>query len=94
MIAYKIFVAVWSLISQAELPMDYVFNEAISNLSESDSSSDENDPKGGDRAPDHGPTPHDDSFPLWWYLQQGLRKQITFVFSIRWVGPWGIYAAD
>ena len=65
MIAYKIFVSVRSLIGQAELPMDYVFNEAISNLSESDSSSDENDPKGGDRAPDHGPTPHDDSFPLW-----------------------------
>ena len=64
MIAYKIFVAVWSLISQAELPMDYVFNEAISNLSESDASGDENDPKGGDGAPDHPPTVHVDPSSL------------------------------
>ena len=65
MIAYKIFEAVRSLIGQAEFLMDQVFNDAISNLSESDASGDENDPKGGDRAPDHGPTPHDDSSPLW-----------------------------
>ena len=64
MIAYKIFVAVWSLISQNELPMDYVFNEAISNLSESDASGDENDPKGGDGAPDHPPTVHVDPSSL------------------------------
>ena len=64
MIAYKIFVAVWSLISQAELPMDYVFNEAISNLGESDASGDENDPKGGDGAPDHPPTVHVDPSSL------------------------------
>ena len=65
MIAYKIFVSVRSLIGQAELLMDQVFNEAISNLSESDASGNQDDPKGGDRAPDHGPTPHGDSSPLW-----------------------------
>ena len=65
MIAYKIFVSVRSLIGQAELPMDYVFNETISDLSESDAGGNEDDPNGGDGAPDHGPTPHGDSFPLW-----------------------------
>ena len=64
MIAYKIFVSVWSFIGQAELLMDQVFNDAISNLGESDSSGDENDPKGGDGAPDHRPTVHGDPSSL------------------------------
>ena len=64
MIAYKIFVSVRSLIGQAELLMDQVFNDAISNLGESDSSGDENDPKGGDGAPDHRPTVHGDPSSL------------------------------
>ena len=64
MIAYKIFVSVRSFIGQAELLMDQVFNEAISNLGESDASGDENDPKGGDGAPDHPPTVHVDPSSL------------------------------